>query len=410
MGKEDFYQQSEYYLKILCDEIRERHVGSPGNRQATDFFKKEISSFGWEMDVSELNVLDWEDGGASLIRGEETFNALVSPYSHGCRVKGTLIGISNIEELERAEISGQIVLLYGDIAKEPLMPKNFVFYNPEGHRKIISILEEKKPAALISATGRNPALAGGVYPFPMFEDGDFNIPSVYMTEEEGNRLLSCRGTAVQLESRSKRIPEKAYNVIARKGRNADRRIVITAHIDAKKGSPGAIDNASGVVILLLIARMLQDYKADPMIEIAAFNGEDYYAVPGQMDYILKNHERFSTILLNINIDGAGYREGKSSLSLFNLPEGIEEMVHRVIKENEGITEGIQWPQGDHSIFIQQGCPAIALSSKWLIDNMESQDITHTPKDNSAIVDCRKIVETAVALSRFLEEICRNGTI
>ena len=65
---------------------------------------------------------------------------------------------------------------------------------------------------------------------------------------------------------------------------------------------------------------------------------------------------------------------------------------------DGITEGIQWPQGDHSIFVQQGCPAIAVSSKWFIDHMDSQAITHTPKDNAGIVDCRKVVEIAEALN------------
>lgn len=31
-----------------------------------------------------------------------------------------------------------------------------------------------------------------------------------------------------------------------------------------------------------------------MIEIVALNGEDYYAVPGQMSYIKANREKFHT--------------------------------------------------------------------------------------------------------------------
>ena len=88
----------------------------------------------------------------------------------------------------------------------PLMPKNFVFYNPEEHQKIIALLEKGEPKAIICATGRNAALAGGVYPFPLIEDGDFNIPSVYMTEEEGKKLIQYAGKNIFLESRSRRIP------------------------------------------------------------------------------------------------------------------------------------------------------------------------------------------------------------
>lgn len=401
METEKLYQKSVSYLKTLCEDIKDRSVGSAGNREATLFFKEVISSFGWNIEASELNVVDWEDGGATLQSEDISFNVLVSPYSLGCNVEEELTSISNIEEFEQAEISGKIVLLYGEIAKEQLMPKNFVFYNPEEHKRIIALLEEKKPAAIISATGRNAALAGGVYPFPLIEDGDFDIPSVYMTEEEGIRLLLHTGKSLILKSHSKRIPTNAYNIIARKGKNTKERIIITAHIDAKKGTPGAIDNATGVMVLLLVAEMLGDYDGNRMLEIVALNGEDYYAVSGQMDYIYKNQNKFNEILLNINIDGAGYKEGKSTFSLFDLPENMKEKVNSVLAEYDGIIEGILWPQGDHSIFVQHGCPAIAVSSNWFIDHIDSQDITHTPKDNSGIVDCYKVVEIAEALNWFI---------
>jgi aminopeptidase YwaD len=403
MEKDNLYQKCVSYLKTLCEEIPERSVGSEGNRRATSFFEKELASLGWQTKMSELDVIDWENGGATLQVADQCYNVLVSPYSLGCSVQAPLISASCLEEIERQEITGNILLLIGDIAKEQLMPKNFVFYNPEEHQNIIALLEQKQPAAIISATGRNAALAGGVYPFPMIEDGDFDIPSVYTAEEEGKNLLSCIGKPAILQSRSTRIPAKAYNVVARKRENADERIVITAHIDAKKGMPGAIDNATGVVTLLLLAELLKDYEGDRLLEIVAFNGEDYFAVPGQMDYIRNNQEHFENIVLNINIDGAGYKEGKSTFSLFGLTEEMKGKVSGVFAEYDGITEGIQWPQGDHSIFVQQGCPAIAVSSKWFIDHMDSQEITHTPKDNFDIVDCRKVVEIAEALNWLLRK-------
>ncbi|MCJ7435964.1 MAG: M28 family metallopeptidase, partial [Anaerolineales bacterium] len=272
---------------------------------------------------------------------------------------------------------------------------------PEEHQKVISLLEKKRPDAIITATGRNAALAGGIYPFPMFEDGDFDIPSVYMTEQEGMRLAGYQGKPIVLKSISKRIPAKGHNVIARKGNKLSERIVITAHIDAKKGSPGAIDNATGVIVLLLLANLLKDYKENGLLEIVALNGEDYYAASGQMHYIGQNRDHFNNILLNINIDGAGYKEGKSAFSLFNLPDTMVKKVNEVIMKFDGITEGSQWVQGDHSMFIQYGCPAIAVSSKWFLDNIDAQDITHTPKDNIEIVDCKKVVEIAEALKYFL---------
>lgn len=401
METEKLNLKSQSYLKKLCEEIPERCVGSEGNRMAACFFEKEISSFGWDTEMQEFDAIDWEDGGAILHSDSSSFKVFVSPYSLGCTVEAQLVSASRVEELAQLEISGKILFLYGEIAKEQLMPKNFVFYNPEEHQQIISLLEKGRPKAIICATGKNAALAGGVYPFPLIEDGDFDIPSVYMTEDEGNKLLPYVGKTVALKSISKRIQGKGCNVIARKGRNLNGRIVIAAHIDAKKGSPGAIDNATGVIILLLMARLLEDYCGDILIEIVAFNGEDYYAASGQMLYISKNQGKFSDIHLNITVDGAGYREGKSVFSFFGLPDELRKKAEEVMNEYNGITEGIQYPQGDHSIFVQNGCPAIAVSSKWLIDNLESQQITHTSKDNVDIVDCHKVVEIAQALNLFI---------
>jgi aminopeptidase YwaD len=371
---------------------------------ATRFFEKEISSFGWNTETQEFEAFDWEDGGAILQCNDLSFEVFVSPYSMGCTVEACLVSASTVEELLQLEISGKILLLHGEIAKEQLMPKNFVFYNPEEHQQIISLLEKGRPKAIICATGRNAALAGGVYPFPLIEDGDFNIPSVYMTEDEGRRLLQHVEKIVVLKSTSKRIPGKGNNVIARKGKNPIGRITVAAHIDAKKGSPGAIDNATGVITLLLLARLSKGYDENRLIELVAFNGEDYYAASGQMIYISENQNNFGDILQNITVDGAGYKENKTVFSFFNLPDEIRKAADEVMHEYNEIIEGPQYPQGDHSIFVQNGCPAIAVSSKWLIDNLDNQQITHTAKDDVEIVDCRKLVIIAEALNVFIRKL------
>lgn len=401
---ENLLNRSEAYLQYFCSQITDRSVGSDGNRAASCYFERVISSLGWSVETQEFDAIDWIDGGASLNCGEVAFEVNVSPYSLGCSVEGKLVVISSADDLEKSNIVGSVLLLHGDIAKEQLMPKKFVFYNPDHHQHIISLLEKGKPKAIISATGRNADLAGGVYPFPLIEDGDFDIPSVYMTDVEGERLASYAGKPMLLNSISTRVPGKGCNVIARKGSQTGRHIVVTAHIDAKKGTPGAIDNATGVVALLLVAELLKDYAGKNLIEVVALNGEDYYSVPGQMRYLQDYADRFDQIALNINIDGAGYKQGMTALSFYGLTEKVEKKVKQIITEFDGLIEGAPWVQGDHSMFIQNGCPAIAVTSDWFSAHIDSQEITHTPKDNIAIVDCSKLVEIAQALSQFIRNI------
>jgi aminopeptidase YwaD len=404
MKNDDLPSKCREYLEKLCVHIGDRSVGSPGNRQAARFFEEQISRLGWDTETQPFDAVDWHDGGAELTVRGETFRVLVSPYSTGFSGEGELAAVSSLEELEVLEAAGKIILLHGEIAKEQFMPKNFIFYNPEEHQRIVAALEQSGASALICATGRDGAAAGGVYPFPLIEDGDFNVPSVYMTEEEGRRLLPYAGTRIKLESRSERIPGSGCNVVARLGQDSRERIIVTAHIDAKKGTPGAIDNASGTVIQMLIARLLSDYKGKKVIELAAFNGEDYFSIPGQMKYIELNQTRFDTVKLNINIDGAGYKEGKTEFSFYDVDDDVYTAAGDVISRYPMIQEGGKWSQGDHSIFLHYGCPAMAVSSEWFIKNIETQDITHTPKDNIGIVDCRKVTETARALAELLERM------
>jgi len=407
MDKSELISLTKEHMHVLCSAISERRVGGEGNRLATDFVKNEFRESGWTTDETLLEVMDWRTTGTSLKCGTESFEVSSSPYSKGCIVSGELVPVNTVEELEKADISGKIVFLHGQIASGQIMPKNFVFYNPEEHQKIISKLEKGNPKAIISATGRDSAVAGGVYPFPMFEDGDFDIPSVYMKDTEGEKLLACSGQIVTLESGAVRIPETAFNVIARKEGRTKKRIAVTAHIDAKIGTPGAIDNATGVVVLLLLSELLKDLKGEYGVELVAFNGEDYYEVPGQMKYIEQNQGRFDEIELNINIDGAGYKEGLSCFSAFNLPDYIREKLDTIISKHQNIVEGKPWVQGDHSIFIQYGCPAIALSSEWFIDHMDNQDITHTPKDNLSIVNYERIPECALAIRDLIVSLGEN---
>ena len=277
------------------------------------------------------------------------------------------------------------------------MPKNFPFYNPESHRRIVGLLESKEICALIAATGSNPELAGGQSPYSLIEDGDFDIPSAYMTEAEGERLAGCSGQEAALMIEAERIPSTCDNVTGLLGSEAAGRLVLFAHIDSKQGSPGAVDNAGGVVVLLLLAEILAgaNYAGSPRVELAAVNGEDYYAAPGQVRFVEKNREHFAEILLGINLDGPGYRQGKTAYSLYGCAAELEAAVRRAFAPYGELVPGQPWYQSDHGIFIQNQVPALAITSESFAEL--SRTITHTAADTPEIVNCDKLATPAQAL-------------
>ena len=391
------------FLESLTVDIRDRSVGSDGNRTATAYFEGQLKAAGWATEAQRFDAIDWQHAGATLTAvGDLEFQVFPSPYSLGCEAFGRLETASTIEELETVNALNALLLLHGDIAREPLMPKNFPFFNIDEHQRIIALLESSCATAILCAPSAHGRPAGAPYPTPMIEDGDFSIPSVFMTEEEGERLLRFAGRRLTLTSNSQRIRAEAANIIGRINDTAPQRIVVTAHIDAKKDVPGALDNGTGIAILLLLSKLLARYRGKFCIELVALNGEDHYAVPGQIAYMATNRGAFGNIALNINVDGVGYIEGETAFSFFRLPSGMTERATAILLAPKDTCEGIEWLQGDHSMFIQSGCPAIAVASNWLLENMAAQTITHTLSDHIDRVDPNKVVSCALSLKRFIE--------
>ncbi len=237
-----------------------------------------------------------------------------------------------------------------------------------------------------------------MYPFPLFEDGDFNIPAAYMKDVDGEQLAKFAGQKVALTIDSERIPSTGQNVIARKPAGEGPRLVVCAHIDAKDGTPGALDNGTGVVVLMLLAELLEEYTGPLQVELLTMNGEDHYSAQGHKEYLKAALPAFDEILLAVNIDGAGLVGEKTAFSLYGCSQEIDAAIRRAMNKFESIVEGQQWYQSDHSVFIQNGRPAAAVTSnRWL-------DFTHTPEDDLHQVDYARVAEIALALRAAVDEL------
>ncbi len=402
MAPDSLPEKTSFFLNTLCGVRPNRRTGSAGNRQATDFFTQTIRPYGFEIDATPFKCLDYIDNGSILMHGQDIFDVHTSPYSSACDVTAALVVVSTVEELDRADCTGKILLMKGEICSEQLMPKNFIFYNPEHHQRVIALLESKKPAGIITATARNPEQVGALYPFPLIADGDFDIPNVYCRDTVGEDLALSAGDIMHLEIMSERLPSSATNIIASLNRTALKKIVLTAHIDAYESTPGALDNASGTTVLLLLAEMLHDYLGERCIEIAVFNGEDHYSAGGEMDYVRRYSDEFPKILLAVNLDDLGYRRGKSSYSFYECPTRLKQQAKDVLGQYEGLVQGDQWFNGDHMIFVQSGVPSMTYTSISMGELM--QNVVHTASDTPDLIDCRKLVEVAKSLNALVRSL------
>jgi len=172
----------------------------------------------------------------------------------------------------------------------------------------------------------------------------------------GEAIAAEKDAVFRLRMDARRIPSTAANVIAAKNPEGRQQIVLTAHIDAYEDTPGASDNASGTVVLMLLAELLAGYDGPLAVEIAALNGEDHYSAAGQMDYLARYQNELDRTVLAVNIDDVGFVEGRTAYSSINCADALTREADRIFAGFEGLVEGEPWYNGDHMIFVQNGLP------------------------------------------------------
>ena len=385
-------------LDRLCAVLPDRRPGSPGNHQAVDLVAGLLTDLGWDVETPEFPVVCWEGDVGRVALGGRAWSVAPSPYALGWQGTAPMHPVSTEGELA-ADHDGAMLLLHGELCAGPLTPKGYPFYGSERDERVVRRLEECGAVAVLAITGRAPELVGSVEPFALIEDGAFLVPTGNLRDADGAELLGVLGAgdaprSAVLDLPARRWPATARNIMARRGPQ-ERRVVLVAHIDSKPGTPGAIDNATGVVVLARVAELLVGAPDGLGVELLIVNGEDQYAAPGEMEYLRTTD--LSKVRLAINVDGAGYRGGPTAVSTYGSADHLDLtplLAH-------GLVPGPAWPQSDHMVFAMSGCPAIALTSWDLTTVMEQ--VAHSPTDTPDLADL-DVLESA---ARGIDDLVRS---
>jgi Iap family predicted aminopeptidase len=364
------------------------------NNAATEYVENIFSNASLNCYKQEFDCICWENKGAILKVIGQQIEAIPSDYSLGCDIEAEFIFVDSVEKLANSSLEGKIAILHGQLTQEPLMPKQFVFYNPESHKKIIAMLEEKNPIAIVTVSPIDNVF------FPIIEDGDFTIPVAIIKKDSLDILLKKSNAVLTLKIEADRIDSKACNLIATNG--SGKKITLTAHIDTKPNTVGALDNACGVAVLLAIAEKLKRNPINNCIEIAILNGEDYYSTPGELAYMNTHLSKSDDFKFCINIDGIALKNSNIAYSFFDCDDTIKAGILAESNKSKEFIEIDPWPQGDHMMFVMKGVPSIALTSEGIFDIYET--IIHTPKDNLSLVDLDKAAAVADFLYSVIEKI------
>ncbi|KYC44194.1 peptidase M28 [Scytonema hofmannii PCC 7110] len=188
-------------------------------------------------------------------------------------------------------------------------------------------------------------------------------------------------------------------------------ILIGAHYDAVPGTPGADDNATGVAVLLELARMFTTQPVKYPLRLVAFDMEEY-GLLGSADYAAKLKQEQQPLRLMISLEMLGYCDPTPGSQAY--PPPLEKFYPnrgdfialignwRTIRDVISLSRSIrkvgvssQWlpvpnrglivPQtrrSDHAPFWDAGYPAIMVTDTAFMRNPHY----HKPSDTIATLD------------------------
>jgi len=377
------HAQLTRHLHKLSVEIGCRPIGSPANEAAADYIRDAFRALGLAVEEQPYPCTGWDCRGAWLSSAGDPLLIEANAFSPACDVTAAAVPASTLDELAAADLTGKIALLHGELVAEPLSAKSW-FLRGERDDAIIAALEGKRPAALLAPPP----------PTPQYEqftaDWELDLPAATAPLTTIERILA-RPAPLHLRLDCAKFPATARNIVARQPgvRPADapaRKVVLMAHFDTRINTPGALDNAGGVAVLLALAEALREIALPFDLEFIAFDGEEYLPI-GDDEYVRRAGEAsFADIVLAINMDGAGYVDGPNTIAQFDLGPEQAGRIEAIVAHCPAVQWVEPWPQSNHSTFSFRGAPALAFSSEGAFN------LAHFQADTIDKVSVAKLVE------------------
>ena len=227
------------------------------------------------------------------------------------------------------------------------------------------------------------------------------------------------------------------NIIGEKlgTQNPDKILIIGAHYDTVRGSPGADDNASGIAGMLAIARLLKNTKTLSTIRYVAFVNEEppffFSKKMGSWQYANLCRLQKDNIFAMLSIESIGYYSDEKRSQKYPFPLGffypskgnfigfvgnlksrklVEKSVGYFRKHTEFPSEylsapwwfpGIAW--SDQWSFWQHGYPAIMVTGTAPYRNPNY----HTKNDTFSTLDYDRMARVVGGLSQVVLELANE---
>lgn len=147
------------------------------------------------------------------------------------------------------------------------------------------------------------------HPFMQLMIAGFEPGVVICVKPEDLKAFAARGNLeVSLEIKGRTLVLRSANLVARSGprQPAQPEILVTSHLDAYRDSPGANDNATGLGLMIELARSFAGNTGpdEASITFVAFGAEENGAI-GSRAYVQHHAAELGNVIAVVNLDTLG---------------------------------------------------------------------------------------------------------
>ncbi len=231
------------------------------------------------------------------------------------------------------------------------------------------------------------------------------IPAVSLSYEDGMALLRATNgpaTRVRITVRNESRSARAEHVFADIPGQTDELVILSAHYDGHDISPSALDNGSGLVVALELARTLASYagKFRRTLRVACWAVEEWGLV-GSTKYVESlSQDSVDRIALVVNLDTTS---GLGSLRW--IVNGFDDLGW--LFRRYAVQMGYDYAVGDevltnsdHFPFFLRGVPAVWLQGAAPAETTQRRYVL-TPADTLDKVSLREMKEAAMVACQVL---------
>ena len=359
----DIYTSREVMdtLTVLCDDFGSRFAGTPEERRAADFICKAFSCYGLKgARLEPYSYAGWSRGPATLEIVEpiqRSLHCISLPYCPTDDTTAELIsvGYGSPAEYEGLgdEMKGRIVM--AGSASPPDLGR-WVHRKEKYERSVLG------GASAFIFISESPGV--GPETGSLQNDQPAPIPGISICKEDGEfltRLMERRGTVrLRLHTTDVNEPRTSWNVVADlPGKeNPDEMVILGCHYDGHDISQGAVDPASGMVLVIEAARVLALYAGEQLKRTVRFVGfgTEEIGLTGAFRYADAHEGELDSVRFMYNLDAAGGPSRKgvvlhrwSDLAPFFRDAAKELAADVPIGQN-------MHPYSDHFPFVLKGVP------------------------------------------------------